>query len=62
MSKLINKPSFMVNLHDSDGDVFDSGIFLCHQDSMTKVSEDINGFKAYIGHLQSMIDEIEGNL
>ena len=51
-------PTFSVNLHDKDGDVYCEGIYLHYGDAIIKVASTLRGFKAHATNLASMADEI----
>ena len=55
-------PTFSINLHDKDGDVYSKGIFLHYGHTIIKVATSLRGFKAHANHLASMIWEIEENI
>ena len=55
-------PTFSVNQHDKDGDVYDEGIYLHYGHTSIRVATTLRGFKAHILHLQGMVDEISENL
>ena len=55
-------PTFSVNLHDRDGDIFCEGIYLHYGDTIIKVATSLRGFEAHAKHLFNMIDEIAENL
>lgn len=50
---------FSVHRYDSDGDVYEEGIFLHFGEVGVKVANDINDFDNFIGDLQKMKDEIK---
>lgn len=53
-------PTFSVNIHDSDGDVYENGIFLHYGYTIIKVADTLDGFKAHAEHLASMYAELKG--
>ena len=55
-------PTFSINQHDSDGDIYDCGIYLHYGHTSIRVAKNMRGFKAHIKHLQGVADEIEENL
>lgn len=55
-------PTFSVNLHNGDGDVYCEGIYLHYGDTIIKVASSLRGFKAHTKHLSNMTDEIAENL
>lgn len=52
------KPTFLVNLYDSDGDILDKGVFLCFGGTLIKVSDSLEGFPEFCDHLASINKEI----
>ena len=58
-----SKPSFSINSYDSDGDVYETGIYLHYDDTRIRVAKpDIEAFEKYIAYLESMVDDIAENL
>lgn len=57
-------PSFSVDMHDKDGDVYETGIYLSFGAATVRVcdSDSIEGFDAFIEYLQTMKEEIGENL
>ena len=55
-------PTFSVNLHDSDGDIYSEGIFLHYGNTIIKVASTLRGFKAHASGLFAMADEISENI
>jgi hypothetical protein len=52
-------PNFTVDLCDHDGDAYSEGIFLHYGDTVIKVADTLNGFKAHAEHLLGMIQELK---
>lgn len=56
-------PTFSINLHDKDGDVYCEGIYLHYGDTVCiKVASTLRGFKAHAKCLVNMAGEIAENL
>ena len=57
------KLAFSIDMHDRDGDVYESGIYL-HIDDTTiiRVGNDLVEFDAFVAHIQGMRAEIVENL
>ena len=55
------EPTFSINRHDRDGDVFDEGVFLHFGDTSVKVADSIADFKSFKIHISSMEQEIIEN-
>jgi len=55
-------PTFSVNLHDKDGDIYSEGIFLHYGNTIIKVASTLRGFKAHAKRITEMADEIAENL
>jgi len=55
--------TFSIHLHDSYGHISTEGIFLHHGSGhVVRVARSLRGFKAYVRHLQGMIEELEENI
>lgn len=52
---------FSVNDYDQDGDVTNEGIFLHFGGTRVKAAESLADFRAIVGHMESMVREIEEN-
>ena len=52
------KPQFIVDLHDSDGDVFESGIWFSFGRAFVRVADSADDLDRFIDHLRSMSHEI----
>uniref|UniRef100_A0A6H1ZWA6 Uncharacterized protein n=1 Tax=viral metagenome TaxID=1070528 RepID=A0A6H1ZWA6_9ZZZZ len=52
-------PTFSINQHDADGDVYDEGIYLHYGHTSIRVAKTLRGFKAHVKHLEGMVNEIE---
>ena len=57
-------PSFSIDMHDRDGDVYETGIYLSFGQTIVRVcdSDSIEGFDAFIEYLNTIKDEICENL
>ena len=55
-------PTFSINQHDDEGDVYDEGIYLHYGHTSIRVATTLRGFMAHIGHLKNMAAEIAENL
>ena len=51
---------FSVNSYDSDGDIFEPGIFLHFGNTRILVAESAEVFAEIIPHFEAMLDEIQG--
>lgn len=51
-------PTFSINIHDHDGDVYCEGIYLHYGDTIIKVATTLDGFKAHTKLLETMAKEI----
>lgn len=51
-------PTFSINLHDHDGDVYCEGIYLHYGDTIIKVASTMCGFRAHAMSLINMAEEI----
>ncbi|MBW4460511.1 MAG: hypothetical protein KME47_09760 [Nodosilinea sp. WJT8-NPBG4] len=54
----MNNPKFSINTYDSDGDIVTEGIFLHFGDTSIKIATDIEGYDAFIEHLQKVRGEL----
>lgn len=51
---------FKIGEYDRDGDLMSEGIYLSFGDTTTvRIADNLKGFKEFIKHLESMVDEIE---
>lgn len=55
-------PTFSIDSHDSDGDVYEKGIYLHYGHTAIRVAATLEGFKAHVRAIFAMVDEIEENL
>ncbi len=55
-------PTFSINQSDSDGDVYEEGIYLHYGHTSIRVATTLRGFKAHVGCLKNMVDEIAETL
>jgi len=57
-----NDMTFSMNSNDSDGDVYEEGIYLHFGDVRIRVGKNIDDYENFIAHLEHMKKEIEENL
>ena len=55
-------PTFSINQHYNEGDVYVEGIYLHYGHTSIRVATTVRGFMAHIEHLKNMVDEIAENL
>ncbi len=55
-------PTFSINSHDADGDVYERGIYLHYGHTAIRVATSLRGFVAHIKSLSGMVDEVAENL
>ena len=55
-------PTFSINQHDRDGDVYGEGIYLHYGYVAIRVAKTLRGFEAHIRRLKGMVEGIKENL
>lgn len=56
-----SKPTFSIDSHDQDGDVYEEGVYLHFENTRVRVAKDLKTYEDFITHLVRMRREIKTN-
>ncbi len=56
---MVSSIQFLVNLYDEDGDIVEEGVWLCFDDTMVKVCEDVSDFDKVVERIRLLSKSVK---